>query len=176
MYCGNNALHPEVISGRKIIGTRYKCMQKGINVGLNQPLDLNYNVPFEPIDNRKFYCGNNNILPDGYHDNGTLYHCFTKGIGIGKVQANEQNNENNENNEKEPVVKTKFSLIIFVFLYLTICAIFIITLYYTKPSFITITNNGVIEIDWTKFGLYIALFCIIIAILFYIIKRMYLTL
>ena len=39
MYCGNNADHPDLLSGNKVIGNRYGCLMKGIGRGLHQPVD-----------------------------------------------------------------------------------------------------------------------------------------
>ena len=41
IYCGNNAKSVDILSGNKIIGTRYACMRKGIGKGLNLPVDNN---------------------------------------------------------------------------------------------------------------------------------------
>jgi len=84
VYCGNNRLDLEVQSGRQVLGTRHKCLKKGFGTGYyvvapNRSLIL----PYEPLVNDKFYCGNRNALPNGYTRFGTLSQCFSKGVGAG---------------------------------------------------------------------------------------------
>jgi len=90
-YCGNNLLHPQLLDGTKQIGTRYDCMRKGYGKGYHSPIDPLYNQPYSPIDGRKFYCGKKNILPEEYHDFGTLHICFLKGFGAGKKKKSDEN-------------------------------------------------------------------------------------
>ena len=90
IYCGNNGAEPSLLSGEQILGTRYTCMQKGIGRGLHLPYDSKYTGAYVPIDNRKIYCGNKDILPTGYDFFGTLPHCIQKGVGIGKKIRAEQ--------------------------------------------------------------------------------------
>jgi hypothetical protein len=54
------------------------------------PVDLSYNNPYQPIDPRRFYCGNNAVLPVGYSANGTLQQCFNTGVGVGRRQLAQQ--------------------------------------------------------------------------------------
>lgn len=84
MYCGNNANHPDLLNGKKTVGTRYGCLLKGKSFGFEQPIDENFLKPYVPIDNTKKYCGGANLLPDGYDRFGGLYECYLKGIGVGK--------------------------------------------------------------------------------------------
>ena len=85
VYCGNNALDPDIISGEKIIGNSYKCLKKGVGVGLyTLPYDDVYTRPFSPIDKTKIYCGTKQVLPTGYDRKGNLSECFRKGVGIGR--------------------------------------------------------------------------------------------
>jgi len=84
MYCGNNAKHPSLLKGKAVIGTRYGCMLKGKQIGLSQPVDKSFRKEYEPIDDRKVYCGEKDRLPDGYSHFGKLYECMLKGIGWGK--------------------------------------------------------------------------------------------
>ena len=83
IYCGNNLLHPDIVNNRKTIGTRLQCFRKGFGVGYNSPVDLNYAGDYEPIDDRRVFCGNGN-LPDGYDLSGSLSTCLQKGYGVGK--------------------------------------------------------------------------------------------
>ena len=84
IYCGNNALDPELLAGDIILGTRYTCLKRGIGKGLHLPLDQKYTRGYEPIDKRRIYCGNKAKLPKGYYSMGNLPQCLQKGIGIGK--------------------------------------------------------------------------------------------
>ena len=94
IYCGNNLLNSELVSGEKKLGTRYGCMQKGIGAGLYSKNTEKYNQNYEPIDKRKFYCGNKEILPTGYSDFGNLNQCFSKGFVLGqKIKNKEQDDK-----------------------------------------------------------------------------------
>ncbi len=92
IYCGNNANHPELLNGTKILGTRYSCLQKGKLNGYSQPVDPNFLLPYQPIDTTKKYCGNSVNLPVGYDRFGGLYECYLKGMGVGK-KLKAQNNQ-----------------------------------------------------------------------------------
>jgi hypothetical protein len=84
IYCGNNANHPDLLNGDRVLGTRYSCLQKGKSNGYSQPVDPNFLLPYQPIDQTKKYCGNNGALPGGYDRYGGLYECYLKGMGVGK--------------------------------------------------------------------------------------------
>ena len=92
IYCGNNALEPKLISGELNLGTKYKCLQKGIMKGRGLP---KYEHNYQKIDNRKIYCGKSNILPQGYDYLGNLPMCLNKGIGIGKARFSFIDHQNN---------------------------------------------------------------------------------
>lgn len=86
MYCGNNANNRRVRSGELAIGTRFDCMRKGVGQGLYMPYDDSYLDEYVPIDDSRAYCGNQERLPAGYDRLGSLHHCFTKGVGVGRRQ------------------------------------------------------------------------------------------
>lgn len=89
IYCGNNAEHPDLLNGTKILGSRFSCLQKGKTKGYSQPVDPNFLLPYRPIDTTRKYCGNSSILPNGYNRFGGLYECYLKGVGVGKkLKAN----------------------------------------------------------------------------------------
>ena len=90
MYCGNNRRDPSLRNGSAVIGTPYGCMLKGRQIGLSQPADPKFLEPYEPIDERKCYCGEKARLPRGYSHVGKLYECMLKGIGWGKREKAEQ--------------------------------------------------------------------------------------
>lgn len=84
IYCGNNRNNPDLVSGRKRLGTRYECFRKGVGVGRNLPYDKAYSTPYIPIDDFKVYCGKKTRLPPGYDRMGSASQCLHKGIGVGK--------------------------------------------------------------------------------------------
>jgi hypothetical protein len=84
IYCGNNALHPDLANGRAVIGTKHRCLKKGFGAGYYSPVDLNFLNEYRPIDNRKVYCGNQENVPEGYDRHGNLPSCFQKGFASGK--------------------------------------------------------------------------------------------
>ena len=84
IYCGNNALHPDLVSGRAVIGSKHRCLKKGFGAGYYSPVDLNFLNEYQPIDNRKVYCGNKENVPEGYDRHGNSPSCFQKGFASGK--------------------------------------------------------------------------------------------
>ena len=84
MYCGNNARDERLVAGDLVLGTRYRCMRKGVGVGLNMDTDPSYRGEYEPIDETRIYCGNAEQLPEGYDRYGSLTACLQKGVAIGK--------------------------------------------------------------------------------------------
>lgn|SRR3990167_7912431 len=83
MYCGGNRNHPNLLSGLQILGDRYRCFKKGIGIGMNLPSDQE-DSDYQPLDERKIYCGNFNVLPDDYDILGSNVMCIQKGVGVGK--------------------------------------------------------------------------------------------
>jgi len=84
IYCGNNMLSTEILSGSHF-GTRHSCLKRGFGLGYNttdEKLD-SYSNRYRPLDTRKFYCGNNNDLPENYDIMGNLPICHNKGVGMG---------------------------------------------------------------------------------------------
>lgn len=63
------------------IGTRYACFKKGVGVGSRMPRPEERD--YEPIDERRVYCGKKNRLPNGYDYMGNLVQCLQKGVGVG---------------------------------------------------------------------------------------------
>lgn len=80
IYCGNNRRHPDLMSGRKVIGSRYKCFKKGFGQGLKEPV-LNRLDEYEPIDQTRIYCGDKRALPERADRFGTPSECLRKGFG-----------------------------------------------------------------------------------------------
>lgn len=103
-YCGNNSLHPDLVYGRKKLGTLYECLQIGIGVGLNSPIDDSYALPYSPIDKTNIYCGKKRGLPDGYTRRGSSPDCLRKGVGIGKRMKalKSPKNKKNRKGSKSP--------------------------------------------------------------------------
>lgn len=158
-YCGNNALHPSLLDGTNILGSRYSCLRKGIGKGSNMPYDINYTYPYEPIDPTRIYCGNNNNLPEDYDRFGNLPQCIQKGIAIGKIQKANRGHPSLFYTYMKHIIFAIVSILLFVILYTT------------QPSFLTKTVDNIIVIDWTKFLLfYLQNLIIFYLLLFYFIK------
>jgi hypothetical protein len=167
IYCGSNSLNPQLVGngGAKTIGSRNQCLRKGIGQGLNMPVDLSYNNPYQPIDPRRFYCGNNAVLPVGYSANGTLQQCFNTGVGVGRRQLAQQAIAGPVAGggvpliaapvagpiaapvvaapvvaapvvAVPPVATSKYFLYYYITVFLLVNAVFIISFLYAKPSFI----------------------------------------
>ena len=159
IYCGNNSKNLDILNGKKVIGTRYQCLKKGIGKGLRLPLDKNYLGEYESIDDRRMYCGNQNKLPKEYDYMGNLSQCLQKGIGIGKTKKSLQYNPN------------KYNLIFYIILYIILCVIIFFILFYTKPSFITIKKDNKKIIDIKKLLLYYIPIIIVLGIMIILIRN-----
>lgn len=88
IYCGNNKLYKGLLTGTHRLGTRYECFRKGYGIGIHQDINVNEsNVlrenNYEPIDERKMYCGNKERLPRGYSFMGNTILCLDKGKRFG---------------------------------------------------------------------------------------------
>jgi hypothetical protein len=173
IYCGNNALHPDLVNGTKILGSRYQCLRKGVGTGLNLPFDPDYGGPYAPIDNRRIYCGNAVDLPDGYDSMGNLAQCLQRGVGIGKLQrAQEEDDDSDDSDDSEDdsglhtdgsFKKKKHSNIL---LYVIVAILVFIFLYLIKPSFVSFKDeNNKVQINWKIFIFYYALIVFMIWIL-----------
>lgn len=79
VYCGNNL---NAVENRKI-GTRHQCFKRGVGIGLGQPIDNQYSKAYQPIDNRKKWCGDGS-MPEKYDVIGNNAECMQLGIGVGK--------------------------------------------------------------------------------------------
>lgn len=85
IYCGNNELHPDLISGQKIPGTRSECLQKGRRIGFSQAIDPSYSGEYRPLyENPKIWCNESIPTPDD-HILGNLPMCLQRGIGQAKA-------------------------------------------------------------------------------------------
>lgn len=162
IYCGNNSLHSDLTNGNLVLGTRYKCLQKGIGKGMNMPYDLSYNEPYLPIDTRKIYCGNYNLLPENYYSFGNLPQCLQKGVGIGKRIKNQNQNEyspiqftNSFFNLKKVTIFVIYAILLFFILYKI------------KPTIITNKNDKINKnhIIWFRFFLVYFMFLLVFIII-----------
>jgi hypothetical protein len=202
IYCGSNRLNPQLVGngGAKTIGSRNQCLRKGIGQGLNMPVDLSYNNPYQPIDPRRFYCGNNAVLPVGYSANGTLQQCFNTGVGVGRRQLAQQAVAGPVAGPivlpvagggvpliaapvaapvvaVPPVATSKYFLYYYITVFLLVNAVFIISFLYAKPSFIVkdeTKDKDVKEINWAVFSPYIAIFALVSGAILYRIYILYL--
>ena len=158
IYCGNNANNTNLLNGNKILGNRYDCLRRGIGKGFSLPYDVEYDGEYQPIDDFKIYCGNSNILPNGYDKLGSLSECNAIGIGIGKsLKA-----------QLGPTPKFKKILFI-VFIYILILSLVFGIFYYSKPKIIY--DKVEEKIIWEKFILYYTIFFLLFTIIFYLIVK-----
>lgn len=84
LYCGNNAIHPGLVAGTHVLGTRYQCLRRGFGAGYHSPYDPAFTERYVPIDVTRVFCGNGDVVPDGYDRLGTRGECMRKGFGAGK--------------------------------------------------------------------------------------------
>lgn len=82
MYCGDNVALPEDYD---VMGTRYRCLQKGVGTGMMLPNSRRdeFLARPRPPTTERLYCGNNEALPAGYTRFGRKSECLKKGVGIG---------------------------------------------------------------------------------------------
>jgi hypothetical protein len=172
IYCGNKANYPGLQQGTHVIGTNYQCLQRGIGIGSHLPYDASYALPYEPIDDRKFYCGQAAQLPPNNFAFGSPSKCLQIGVGVGKVQRaalgpnpgpnpgpgniNPGFGFNNPNNNGH----SHFIKFILPFLIIILLGIgtFLI-LYFSKLDIVSKKNKQNKKIiDWEKFIPYFILF------------------
>ena len=101
IYCGNNANHPDLVNGRRSLGTRHQCLRKGIQNGESMPLDPSFLLPYQPINPEKKYCGDLASLPDGYDRMGGLYECYLSGVGVGKKKTAMKSKKKSKKSKKK---------------------------------------------------------------------------
>ena len=85
-YCGNNRI--ELQSGIREgkyggLGSRSECLRIGFGRAYNSPVNQEYKLPYAPIDDDNFYCGDQEALPEGFDRFGTRPQCLSRGFGIG---------------------------------------------------------------------------------------------
>lgn len=166
IYCGNN--YNELKDGTKKLGSRNSCLKRGIGIGKNLPIDLNFANKYKPIDKTKYYCGNDKKLPEKYDVFGSLFKCHTIGIGVGKSLSAKEYLEKNKvklNNKVKLKNKIKYKFNdnednnILLYIYVVSLFIFIFLFFYYKKPFFILKNNKLI--NWKKFFLYYILFLFI---------------
>ena len=107
-YCGNNevALQNGLRNGKYgDLGSRSECLRIGFGRALNSPVDRQYSLPYTPIDEDKFYCGDQHELPDGYDRFGTRPQCLSRGYGIGSSKKAKSLKKTKK--RKKPNVKSR---------------------------------------------------------------------
>ena len=83
IYCGDAVALP---NDYDVMGTRYRCLQKGVGTGMMMPnsrRDEFLARPRPPPGGERIYCGNAAALPAGYTRFGLKSQCLKKGVGIG---------------------------------------------------------------------------------------------
>jgi hypothetical protein len=158
-YCGNNLNHPSLIAGTHVLGTNYQCMRKGIGVGSHLPYDTAYAGVYNPVDPRRFYCGNADVAPvaGGYLAVGSPSKCLQIGIGVGKSQRAGLG---------PPAFMYFIRYVLPYLLFLLIIGGIFLGLYFTKPKFVTkkdYRNQDVI--DLSKFIPYFIITCLVVGII-----------
>ena len=169
IYCGNKANYPGLQQGTHVIGTNYQCLQRGIGIGSHLPYDPSYALPYEPIDDRKFYCGQAAQLPQNNFAFGSPSKCLQIGVGIGKSQraalgpnhgpnhgpGNINPGFNNPNSGHSHFIKVILPFLIILLLGI---GTFLI-LYFLKLGIVSKKNKQNKKIiDWEKFIPYFILF------------------
>lgn len=159
IYCGNNAQDVQLLSGNKVLGTRYKCMRRGVGRGIHLPYDPKFGGPYVPLDNRKIYCGDRDILPNDYDRFGNLPQCLQKGVGIGKsIRA-----------KKGP---PKWRILTPFMLFLLLETALFTWLYFKPPSFIRKNEDkDKVTVDWNKFITFFIPVTLSLGIIIYLIFR-----
>ncbi len=104
VYCGNNG----AATNGKPIGTKHQCLKVGIGKGLYLPCERSYGGVYDPIDDRKMYCGDKIDMPPGYDIMGSPSLCLKVGIGLGKAQR-AQNGCRKPRRSRKPRRKRKAS-------------------------------------------------------------------
>lgn len=166
-YCGNNLNYPGLINGTHIVGTNYECLRRGIGIGSNLPYDGDYAGLYAPVDPRKFYCGNDVVLPPagGYFAQGSPSKCLQIGVGIGKSQRAGLG---------PPAFMYFIRYVLPYLLFLFMNGMVFILLYLLKPNFISKKSiEGKQIIDWSKFIPYFLVSCLVIGILIWLFWRQY---
>jgi len=129
LYCGNNKENIHLKSNKLSLGNRYSCLKKGIGLGLNLPIDINYTGKYVPIDTTSVYCGKSLLLPNEYDRFGNLSECLQKGVGIGKFKKASQFNNNNINNNNINNKYNQFfhvkTIFIFTFIFILIISLIV---------------------------------------------------
>jgi len=152
IYCGNNALSPELKKKGVKLGNRYRCLQKGVGRGIHQPYDPLYKGAYRPIDSRKMYCGNSKSLPDDYDLFGNLPQCLQKGVGIGKRQKAEQKSKKKSKFSSNFILKRDNRKFIPISIFIVLSILIFTILYMTKPDFLCVKDeDNVKHINKVKF-------------------------
>ena len=159
VYCGNNSSDVGLLNGSKVLGTRSRCLRKGVGRGMRLPYDPTYLGAYTPIDNRNIYCGDQEQIPEGYSAMGNLPQCLVKGIGICKKKRAEKG---------PPVIRQSVPYIIFLIL----AGSLFTALYLYEPSIVTTTSSdNVTSLDWVKFMSFYIPTCVLIAVVIFLVNN-----
>lgn len=164
-YCGNNAQDPNLLAGQIQLGTLRTCLQKGVGKGRRLPYDSKYTGGYLPIDPRKIYCGDANVVPLGYDRQGSLAQCLQKGIGIGKRQRALQG---------RPPFLTFVRYISPIVLWVILSSSLFTILILSRPDIIiSIDKNNKKYIDWNKFFFLFTPMCAFIGVVIFLVWKLY---
>jgi hypothetical protein len=162
VYCGNNAMDPDLVAGNVVIGTRHGCLKKGIGVGLHLPVDPKYAGPYEPIDQTRKYCGDEDDLPEGYDMFGTVGDCLRTGVGMGKHMA-----------ATGVVKRHRPSIMIYLVSFMVLASGLFAVLYFVRPSIVVKTVEKKTVIDWGKFMALYGSVLIVLMVILFVVRRNY---
>jgi hypothetical protein len=146
-YCGNNRNHISLTSGTHVQGTNHQCLRKGIGVGYHLPYDAAFDPaispPYDPIDTRRYYCGNANAVPAGYFAMGSASKCMQIGVGVGKSQRGARGSG---------LVQWRYLVAC-----LTVWAVVAFVLWWMHPDAVNRMDNTTNRrvIDWRKYGMWL---------------------
>jgi len=164
-YCGNNAQDPNLLAGQIQLGTLRTCLRKGVGKGKRLPYDSKYAGGYLPIDSRKIYCGDANVVPPGYDRQGNLAQCLQKGIGVGKRQRVLQG---------RPPLLTFVRYISPIALWLLLSSSLFIILILSRPDIIINTDkNNKKYIDWNKLFFLFTPMCALIGVVVFLVWKLY---
>jgi len=138
-YCGNNG----AATRGKPVGTRVQCLRIGIGKGSRLPCTESYAGEYQPIDTRRVYCGDQDVMPDEYDLLGSPSMCLKTGIGIGKAQRARRG------------CNSILRMMLFVLLWLALTTGVTLYIYYSRLEFVLSTDaNGNRYVDGNKLAIY----------------------
>ena len=102
IYCGNNALAHELISGQAVVGKRSECFRKGVGGGLHAKMPpggleefiKKWTAPYRKIVEQPLHYGDGPTPADKIP--ATLSQCLARGFAVGSIQKAKKEMRNAE--------------------------------------------------------------------------------